>query len=600
MKRLRVLLTRQEVVSDRLLGATAVVLDVFMATTTLLTILENGARGVYPVASLEEADEVAAKLDAESVLRGGEQDAERIEGYDHGPFPEEYVPEVVNEKDVIFVTTNGTRAVADAAPADTVLLGTLRNAPAVARYLEGSETESIYFVCAGSAGRFAIEDFLGAATILSYMDVEGWHLNDGAWLALDFAARHAEDFSRVLKQSRAGRWFVENDRMEILDFRGRPRGERPRPRGRRGKTPPRERGGPGRNDLSETVDVRKGEDFDLEAVERYLREHIEDLPDGELEVSQFPSGASNLTYLLKIDDWQGVLRRPPLGPVPPKAHDMGRESGILSKLGAVYPLAPKPYFFCEDESVIGAPFYVMERRTGVVLDETFPDDIQPDEELCRGISRAVVDTLVRLHAVDVKGAGLGDLGKPEGFLERQTDAWISRYDKARTEEIKEVEPLTNWLSRDVPESPPPTVIHNDYKLNNLVLNPEDLTEVRAVLDWEMATVGDPLFDLAVSLTYWIEPDDPDELKAVMPTVTVTPGFMTRRELIDRYERQSGRDLSDMHWYVVFGYFKLAAILQQIFARWKRGQTEDERFADFGERVRTLILHAENLTRTGEV
>jgi aminoglycoside phosphotransferase (APT) family kinase protein len=352
--------------------------------------------------------------------------------------------------------------------------------------------------------------------------------------------------------------------------------------------------------LSETVDVRKGEDFDLEAVELYLREHIEDLPDGELEVSQFPSGASNLTYLLKIGDWQGVLRRPPLGPVPPKAHDMGRESGILSRLGAVYPLAPKPYFFCEDESVIGAPFYVMERRTGVVLDETFPDDIQPDEELCRGISRAVVDTLVRLHAVDVKEAGLGDLGKPEGFLERQSEAWISRYDKAKTEEIEEVESLTDWLSRDVPKSPPPTVIHNDYKLNNLVLNPEDLTEVRAVLDWEMATVGDPLFDLAVSLTYWIEPDDPDDLKAVMPTVTVTPGFMTRRELIDRYEAKSGRDLSNMHWYVVFGYFKLAAILQQIFARWKRGQTEDERFADFGERVRTLILHAENLTRTGEV
>jgi aminoglycoside phosphotransferase (APT) family kinase protein len=352
--------------------------------------------------------------------------------------------------------------------------------------------------------------------------------------------------------------------------------------------------------LSETVDVRKGEDFDLEAAERYLRAHIEDLPGGELEVSQFPSGASNLTYLLKIDNWEGVLRRPPLGPVPPKAHDMGRESGILSKLGAVYQLAPKPYFFCEDESVIGAPFYVMERKTGVVLDETFPDHIEPDEELCRGISRTVVDTLVRLHAVDVEEAGLGDLGKPEGFLERQTEAWISRYDKAKTVDIGEVGPLTGWLASDVPESPPPTVIHNDYKLNNLVLDPEDLTDVRAVLDWEMATVGDPLFDLAVSLSYWIEPDDPDELKAVMPTVTVTPGFMTRKEFIDRYEKESGRDLSDMHWYVVFGYFKLAAILQQIYARWKNGQTEDERFADFGERVLTLIRHAENLTRTGEV
>ena len=220
LKRLRVLLTRQEIVPERLPGATAVVLDVFMATTTLLTILENGANGVYPVASLQEADKVSAKLDAGSLLRGGEQDAARIEGYDHGPFPEEYSREVVEKKDVIFVTTNGTRAVADAEPADTVLLATLRNAPAVAQYLEGSEKESIYFICAGSAGRFAIEDFLGAATILSYMDVEGWHLNDGAWLALDFAARHAEDLSGVLKQTRAGRWFVENDRMQILDFVG--------------------------------------------------------------------------------------------------------------------------------------------------------------------------------------------------------------------------------------------------------------------------------------------------------------------------------------------------------------------------------------------
>jgi aminoglycoside phosphotransferase (APT) family kinase protein len=352
--------------------------------------------------------------------------------------------------------------------------------------------------------------------------------------------------------------------------------------------------------LSETIGVREGEDFDLEAVERYLHSHVEGIPKGELEVGQFSSGASNLTYLLKVGDWEGVLRRPPLGPVPPKAHDMGRESGILSKLGAVYPLAPKPYFFCEDDSVIGAPFYVMERRTGTVIDDSFPVGVEPDEELCRGISRTVIDTLVRLHAVDLDEAGLGDLGKPEGFLQRQTESWISRYDKAKTDEIAEVRPLTDWLASDVPESPPPTVIHNDYKLNNLVLNPEDLTEVRAVLDWEMATVGDPLFDLAVSLSYWIEPEDPDDLKAVMPTVTVTPGFMTRKELIDRYASESGRDLSDMHWYVVFGYFKLAGILQQIYTRWKNGQTTDERFADFNDRVRTLILHAENLSRTGEV
>jgi len=352
--------------------------------------------------------------------------------------------------------------------------------------------------------------------------------------------------------------------------------------------------------MSETIDVREGEDFDLEAVEQYLRSHVEEVPEGELGVSQFPSGASNLTYLLKVGDWEGVLRRPPLGPVPLKAHDMGRESGILDKLNAVYPLAPRPYFFCEDESVIGAPFYVMERRTGVVLDDSFPDGVEPDEEVRRGISRTLIDTLVELHAVDVREAGLEDLGKPDGFLRRQTEGWISRYEKAKTDGIEEVGPLTQWLASDIPETPLPTVIHNDYKLNNLVLDPEDLTNVRAVLDWEMATVGDPLFDLAVSLSYWIEPGDPDEIKAVMPTVTVTPGFMTRQELIDRYAEQSGRDLSEMHWYVVFGYFKLAGILQQIYARYKNGQTTDERFATFGERVRTLILHAEDLSRTGEV
>ena len=352
--------------------------------------------------------------------------------------------------------------------------------------------------------------------------------------------------------------------------------------------------------MAETISVREGEDFDLAAVESYLRERIDDLPDGYLEVRQFPSGASNLTYLLKIGDWEGVLRRPPLGPVPPKAHDMGRESGILSKLNAAYPLAPKPYFFCDDEYVIGAPFYVMERREGVVLGDSFPEGVEPDEELCRGISRTVVDTLVELHAVDPQEAGLGDLGKPEGFLERQTHGWISRYDRAKTDEIEEVGPLTEWLVQDIPESPLATIIHNDYKLNNLILDPDDLTEVRAVLDWEMATVGDPLFDFAVSLTYWIEPTDPEDLKTVMPTVTETPGFMTRKELIDRYAERSGRDLSEMHWYVVFGYFKLAVILQQIYARWHKGQTQDERFATFGDRVRTLILHAESLSRKGDI
>jgi aminoglycoside phosphotransferase (APT) family kinase protein len=352
--------------------------------------------------------------------------------------------------------------------------------------------------------------------------------------------------------------------------------------------------------MTRTIEVREGEGFDRAAVEELLRRNVEGLPEGRLEVRQFPSGASNLTYLLEVGTWEGVLRRPPLGPIPPKAHDMGRESGILRKLNEVYPLAPKPLFFCDDEAVIGAPFYVMERKEGVVIDDSWPDGVEPDAELKAGISRTVVDTLVELHAVDVGKASLDDLGRPEGFLERQTGAWVSRYEKAKTEEIGEVGALTSWLLADVPESPPPTIIHNDYKLNNLVLDPEDLTTVRAVLDWEMATVGDPLFDLAVSLSYWTEPGDPEDLKAVMPTITSEGGFMSRAELVERYAEMSGRNLSRMHWYVVFGYFKLAVILQQIYASYEKGQTKDERFARFGERVRTLILHAEGLSRSGEL
>lgn len=211
-------MTRQEIVPERLAGATAVVIDVFMATTTLLTILESGARRVFPVESVEEAEVVGAKLDAASLLRGGEQNAERVEGYDHGPFPEEYPPETVRDRDVIFVTTNGTRAVADAAPADRLLVGCLRNAPAVARHLEACSANSVYLVCAGAAGRFTVEDFLGAATIMSHMDARGWRLNDAAWVALDFVERRGGEILDVLERGRAGRWFIENDRMETMRF----------------------------------------------------------------------------------------------------------------------------------------------------------------------------------------------------------------------------------------------------------------------------------------------------------------------------------------------------------------------------------------------
>lgn len=220
MKRLRVLMTRQEIAPERLADATSVAIDVLLATTTLVTALDNGASRVFPAQSLQDADKVMRSLDDPDVLRGGEQDSERIEGYDLGPYPIEYAPETVADKDVLFVTTNGTRAIADAAPSREVLVGCLRNAPAVAHYLEESGTDSVYLVCAGSGGRFTLEDFLGASAILSYMHTGDWYLNDAAWMALDLARDYQEREMEALKQSRSGNWFVQNDRLEELEFVG--------------------------------------------------------------------------------------------------------------------------------------------------------------------------------------------------------------------------------------------------------------------------------------------------------------------------------------------------------------------------------------------
>ncbi len=348
----------------------------------------------------------------------------------------------------------------------------------------------------------------------------------------------------------------------------------------------------------DTIAVRADEDFDHQKVEQYLRNHIEGIGEGALQVRQFPSGASNLTYLVQIGDWEGVLRRPPFGPVPPKAHDMERESGLLQKIHPVFPLAPKPYVFCNDLTILEVPFYVMERRKGVVLNYAFPAGVTPTEELCRLLSQTVVETLVEIHAIDWRAAGLSEFGHPDGFLGRQIKGWIERYYRAQTDEIPQVEPLTRWLAEHVPESPPATLIHNDFKLNNMLLSQDDLTRPVAVLDWEMTTIGDPLFDLAISLSYWVNSDDPQELQTILPTVTTLPGFISRESFMEIYAHKSGRDLSSMHFYMIFAYFKLAVIIQQIYVRWKRGQTQDERFAIFGSRIRNLITYAAQLAERG--
>lgn len=345
-----------------------------------------------------------------------------------------------------------------------------------------------------------------------------------------------------------------------------------------------------------TIPVREGEAFDTERVLRYLREHIPGIPAGTLEVRQFPTGASNLTYLLRVDAWEAVLRRPPLGPVPPKAHDMEREGRLLQRLNAVYPLAPRPLHICTDADVIGAPFTVMEYRPGVVVDARMPHGVEPTPETCRAIAGAVVDTLVELHRVDYRAAGLQDVGRPEGFMQRQVEGWIGRYEKARTDDIPQLEPLLARIRAHVPENPEATVIHNDFKLNNLLFDPADLGRVTAVVDWEMATIGDPLFDVAIFLSYWIDANDPPAMRALVPSVSTLSQFPSRDEMRALYAQKSGRDLSGLDWYLTFSYFKLAVILQQIYARWVRGQTKDPRFGGFGVAVRTLIEHAHGLGR----
>lgn len=323
---------------------------------------------------------------------------------------------------------------------------------------------------------------------------------------------------------------------------------------------------------------RKGEELDARAVKDYLQANIPDLR-GELVIEQFPSGHSNLTYLLRSGRREWVLRRPPFGAKRIKAgHDMGREVRILEKLQAVYPPAPKPLVFCEDESIMGSPFYVMERKKGVILRKEPPEGVFLDSRKMDQLCASLVDNLVVMHEIDYVSIGLADLGRPEGFLERQVRGWYERYEKAKTDEIPEVEAVVAWCKRNIPASPSPSLIHNDYKFDNVVLDPDDLTKIIGVLDWEMSTIGDPLLDLGVTLSYWVQRDDPDELQLIRTLCTNLEGAWTREHIVEHYALKTGRDVSGIVFYFSFALFKLGVIAQQIYYRFAKGFTKDERFA----------------------
>ncbi|HEV2496065.1 MAG TPA: phosphotransferase family protein [Terriglobia bacterium] len=345
--------------------------------------------------------------------------------------------------------------------------------------------------------------------------------------------------------------------------------------------------------------VRPGEELDLARLEPFLRSHIPGSCGG-LRAEQFPSGHSNLTYLVHLGEREVVLRRPPFGSKVRTAHDMGREYRVLSKLHPVYPPAPQVLLYCDDLSVLGAPFYLMEPIHGIILRRDPPAGLPFSPETARRLSESFIDNLAALHRLGYAAIGLADLGRPEGYLERQVRGWIERYHGSATHDLPEVERLSTWLRENLPSTSEAALIHNDYKYDNVVLDSSDVTKVVGVLDWEMSTIGDPLSDLGTALTYWVDPGDPDELQAIRWGPTTCPGSLTRAQLVERYAQATGRDVSGIAFFVVFAQFKVAVIVQQIYYRYHRGLTRDPRFASLLEVTKILLRAAWRSAQTGAV
>ncbi len=335
------------------------------------------------------------------------------------------------------------------------------------------------------------------------------------------------------------------------------------------------------------IDVRNGEELDTEVLAEYLKDKIPGVGD-DIIVRQFPGGFSNLTYLLKSGDVEMVLRRPPKGANIKTAHDMGREYRILSCLRPVFPYCPEPLVYCRDDSVLGAPFYIMRRIPGIILRKDLPEGLSFTPEEAQVLCERLLDLHMRLHAIDVKAAGLDFLGKPEGYVKRQVEGWSKRYRNAGTPDAPDFESVMQWLNeKQPPDTDAPAIVHNDFKFDNVVLDIDDPMSIIGVLDWEMATYGDPLMDLGNSLAYWVQKDDPQEMQLIKLMPTDMDGALTREDLIRRYGEKSGRNMSNFDFYYCFGLFRLAVIAQQIYGRYYRGLTKDKRFAMLIHGVRVL-------------
>ncbi len=352
----------------------------------------------------------------------------------------------------------------------------------------------------------------------------------------------------------------------------------------------------------DTRPVRASENLDWEKLAEYLRLELPKAAgqpnppatqSPQLQVEQFPGGHSNLTYLIRFDGAEYVLRRPPFGPVPPRAHDMAREWRVLAAVHPLFPLAPKPLLLCEDASVLGSVFYVMERRHGIVIRTEEPAELADTFDLRARISASVVDTLADLHAIDVVANGLDALGKPAGFVARQIRGWTERWHGAKTSEVPLMESLAPWLEAHTPADPArPAIVHGDYKLDNVMLDALQLDRLAGVFDWEMSAMGDPLVDVGILLCYWVHVAPAGD--GAVPSVTARPGWFGREQILERYASRTQASLEGIAVYEVFAVFKLAVVIQQIYARYVRGQTDDPRFAALGERVAALAQIATEL------
>lgn len=331
--------------------------------------------------------------------------------------------------------------------------------------------------------------------------------------------------------------------------------------------------------LDQPKDVRSEDAFDVAAVDAYLKQHVDDL-EGAPTVKQFPGGASNLTYQLSYPGRDLILRRPPSGHIPKSGHDMRREYTVQSKLATAFPYVPKMVAFCDDHEILGADFYVMDRMRGIILRENLPSGMTLSIDNARALSSSWVERLVDLHQVDPMVAGLHDLGRGSGYVERQIGGWAKRYEAARTYNVPSFKKVIKWLEANMPDDVGNVVIHNDWRFDNMVLNPDDPQSIIGVLDWEMATLGDPLMDLGSAMAYWVEADDPRLAQQFRRQPSHLPGMLTRQQIVALYCERSGISVDDFRFYSVYGYFRLAAIIQQIYKRYHEKETSNPRFKNF--------------------